>query len=98
MWQLYALGAMVFGAAEEAVDKIIIVSDLAINTIVATFYRNLIYFLLAVLIGLTGVVGSLTFVISWPIALVGLLSVGSAVFYTYMLKHVELTGAGGLDY
>lgn len=98
MWQLFALGSQIFSAAEEVVDKVIIVSDMAINSIVATFYRNLIYFAIAALIGATGILGPMRLLISWPIVIVGALSVGTALFYTYMLKHVELTGSMALSY
>ena len=92
MWQLYALAAIIFEAADEIVDKIVIVGDLAIDTLVASFYRNAVYFLIAVAVGLTGIIGPITFVISWPIVLVGILFIGSVISYTYLLKHIELTG------
>ena len=98
MWQIYALGSIIFEAGEEVVDKIVIVSDLAINTVVATFYRNAAYFLIAVVVGITGILGHMTFLISWPIILVGCLFIGSALFYTYLLKHIELTGSSALGY
>src|SRR4051812_47035612 len=98
MWQVYALGSLLFQAGEEVIDKIVIVGDLAIDTIVATFYRNVAYCLIALVVGLSGILGPITFLFSWPIFLVGALFIGSAVFYTYLLKHVELTGSSALDY
>jgi uncharacterized membrane protein len=98
MWQLYALAALFFQAGEEVVDKIVIVADLTIDTLVATFYRNLAYCAIAAVVGLTGVLGHMTLFLSWPVALVGALFIGSALFYTYLLKHVELTGASALGY
>lgn len=98
MWQLYALGALIFQAGEEIVDKIVVISDLAIDTLVATFYRNAAYFLIALVVGLSGILGPMTFLLSWPIVLVGLFFIGSALFYTYLLKHIELTGASALGY
>jgi len=98
MWQLFTFGALIFESAEEVVDKIIIVGDMAINSAVATFYRNLIYFLFAAVLGLTGIFGHLSFLMTWPIVFVGLLATGSSVFYTYLLKHVELTGSSALNY
>ncbi len=71
---------------------------MAIDTIVATFYRNVAYCLIALVVGLTGILGPMVLVINWPIVLVGALFVGSALFYTYLLKHVELTGSSALDY
>jgi hypothetical protein len=98
MWQLYALGSVIFETGEEIIDKIVIVSDLAINTIAATFYRNVAYVLIAVIVGMTGILGHMTFFISWPIVLVGILFVGSALCFTYLLKHIELTGSSALGY
>jgi len=98
MWQLYALGALIFQAGEEIVDKIVIVGDLAIDSLVATFYRNVAYCLIALVVGLTGILGPMILLVNWPIIVVGTLFIGSALFYTYLLKHVELTGASALDY
>jgi len=98
MWQIFAFGAIVLDACAETVDKIVIVGDMAINTIVATFYRNVAYYVIAVAIGLTGLVGPMHLLFSWPVLLVGLSYIGSACFYTYMLKHVELTGSSALGY
>lgn len=98
MWQIFTFGALIFESGEEVLDKIIIVGDAAINSIAATFYRNLIYFLFAAVFGFAGLFGHLVFLVNWPILLVGLLAVGSSVFYTYLLKHVELTGSSALSY
>jgi hypothetical protein len=89
MWQLFTFGAIVFESGEEVIDKIIIVGDMAINSAVATFYRNFIYFLFAAVLGLTGIFGPLKFLVSGPIILVGLLAVGSSIFY---FQHLYFCG------
>ncbi len=92
MWQVFALASLCTSALQNVADKWAIVSDRSIDTSVASFWRNGLFFLFTLLIGAWGYFGAIT----WHFdALVILLAVGalaSAHMYTYMLRHVEVTG------
>ena len=98
MWQLFAFSSIVFSALENIVDKIIIVENKAIDLISASVIRNLEYFLIALIVGFTGVFGPLHFLFSWPILLVGVLGMFSGIFYTYVLTKLEVTGYSAVTY
>lgn len=98
MWQIFALGALILGEIEYVADKVIVVSDKAIDSILASFYRNFVYFLLALLVGLTGIVGHIRIFLPWPVLVVAGLSVFSGIFYTYLLKKIEVTGSSAVTY
>ena len=98
MWQLLTLTALFFGSTEQIIDKIVVVGYKTMDTLVASFYRNFVYFVIAVVLGLTGVFGKVQIFFSWPILLLALLSIGNAIFYTYLLKNIELTGSAAIGY
>jgi len=98
MWQLFTLGGLVLEETQHVVDKIIVVADKKLDILVASFYRNLVYFLIALLSGLTGIFGNMSLLLNWPILLVGTLGVGSGITYTYLLQKIELTGYVAISY
>lgn len=92
MWQAFALLALVATAFQNVADKWAIVSDRKIDPAVATFWRNALAFVFVVAIGFWGILGPLTWYFDLSIIGFALLLVCSSFFYTYMLKHVEVTG------
>lgn len=98
MWILFAVGALLCQGVEESIDKIAIVGDKAVDTFAASFWRNVIFWLWFVIVGISGLLGSLTFFISVPIVLMAALFMGSGIFYTYLLKRIEVTAAAALNY
>ena len=98
MWQILALTSLLFSTTENVIDKIVVVTSSKMDTLLASFYRNFLFFILTGLVALTGIFGRLTFFYSWPIVIFAALSLGSGIFYTYLLKNIELTGAAALGY
>jgi uncharacterized membrane protein len=98
MYILVALAAVVFEACMEAVDKIAIVKNTAIDLAGATFWRNIAFIIWIAIFGAIGIFGSITLLVTWPIMLLGLIFAGSAYFYTYLLKKIEVTSEAALSY
>lgn len=98
MWQTYALGAVLTAAAESVFDKAAVVKNVQIDGLVASFWRPFLYTLLTILIGLTGVLGSLTFFFHWSLFVMAIFGACTSLFYTYLLKRVELTNIASVAY
>ena len=98
MWILFAIGALVFQAVTATIDKIAVVKDKTINTLAATFWRQVVFWLWSCFFAVLGVAGSLTLFVRWPIVLLAMLFMASSFFYTYLLKKVELTGFSVVAY
>lgn len=98
MWQLSTLASLFFNAAETATDKLTMVADRKLDAVVTSFYRCFIFAMLAVAVGATGLIGRLEFRLSWPIIIVALLEIGTSIFYSILLKRVEMTGAAAFSY
>lgn len=93
MWQLYALSSLVAGALQNVADKAALVRDGHIDTVVATFWRNVLFWFFTVAVGYLGFFGELRIYFDWWIVLLGALAALSGYFYTYVLKRIEITGA-----
>ncbi len=98
MWILFALGSLVFQGFETVIDKIAIVKDKNIDSLAASFWRVLMFLLWFVVLGLTGFLGVLRIILPWPVVVFALLWIGGALFYTYLLKNIEVTGSSALSY
>jgi drug/metabolite transporter (DMT)-like permease len=98
MWQIFTVAALVFNAAEITTDKVIMVANNKLDTLVASFYRNIIFLILSVAIGATGLVGVMHLRFDWPLVAVGGLELIGSIFYTILLKKVEMTGAAAIGY
>ncbi len=92
MWQLFASFALVATALQNVGDKWALVNDRRIDTSVATFWRNSLAFVFTVSVGLWGILGPLTWYFDPFIIGFALMLICSSYFYTYMLRHVEVTG------
>lgn len=92
MWQALAALALVATALQNVADKWAIVSDRKIDSAVATFWRNALTLVFVVIVGFWGILGPVTWYFDPLIIAFALLIVCSGFFYTYMLRHVEVTG------
>jgi uncharacterized membrane protein len=98
MWFLFAAGSLVLTAFEEAIDKIVVVSDKAMDTLAATVWRNFIWGLWIGVFGLLGFFGTISVSVSLFMVLIGVLWTGSGIFYTYLLKRIEVTSEAAISY
>lgn len=98
MWQIFTIGALIFNAAEITADKIIMVANRKFDTLVTSFYRNFVFFAISLAVGVSGLVGALHFRFEWSLLLVAALGLTRSIFYTILLKKVEMTGAAAIGY
>jgi drug/metabolite transporter (DMT)-like permease len=98
MWQLYALGSLFASSGESVFDKVAIVSDRSVDSLIATFWRLVLFFLFTLVIGWFGWLGGIQFSFNWLIVLVAATGIGNSLIYTYLLRRVEITGIGAIAY
>jgi len=98
MWQLFALGALFFTAGENVADKAALVNHRSVDSDVASFYRPLLFFLVISAVGLSGWLGPLQFVFPLSIWLFTPVAMFASIFYTYLLKKIEVTSIGAAAY
>ncbi len=98
MWQLYALGSLLAGAATSAVDKYGLVANKKVDTFVATYIRSIVFLIAIYCIGLSGVLGNAQFTTNPLIAFVAFVSVIGSFAYTYLLRRVEVLEIGAMGY
>lgn len=98
MWQLFELGALFTSAAQDVVDKFAIVRSHSIDTVIASFYRTVFFFLATVVIGLLGFLGDIRFFFHWQVFLFAPLCVASSLLWTYILKNVEVLTISAISY
>lgn len=98
MWQTYSLGSLLAGAFESAVDKAGIVGDKGVDSYVASFYRASFFLLAVGGVGATGLLGDITFFVHWSYLPLALVAATSTLFFTYLLRTVEVTVIGAASY
>jgi len=98
MWLLYALGSLIFNAAETTVDKVALVSSKTIDALSGTFLRVFLFCFYFGVGGAIGFLGTLRIFAPWPIIGIGIICAGSSLVYTYLLKRLEATGYTALSY
>lgn len=98
MWQLYVLFALTLDSVEHVVDKVAMVKDRAIDTLIASFHRTSLYFAFSTLLGLLGVFGPLRFYFGWQTIVVTVLWMVGTYAYSHLLKKIEVTGSSILSY
>ncbi|MDB4984732.1 MAG: hypothetical protein JWM20_911 [Patescibacteria group bacterium] len=98
MWQLYVLGSLFASATENVIEKASIIKNIAVDFFIASFWRPFLFFVVTALIGIIGVVGPLHFSFHWTILLLAPFGATASLFYTYTLKHVEITNASAIAY
>lgn len=98
MWQSYAIGSLLAGALENTVDKAGIVRDGGVDSYVASFYRAFFFLIAATAVGLTGLLGDLSFFVHWSYVAVALVNAVATLLFTYLLRSVEITVIGAATY
>lgn len=98
MWQTYSLGSLIAGAFESAVDKAGIVGDARVDSFAASFYRSLCFTIATVLIGLTGLLGTVHFFFHWSMLVVALFGFVGTLLFTHLLRTVEITAISAASY
>jgi uncharacterized membrane protein len=98
MWQLDVLGSLFASAGESVVDKVAFATDKRVDSMVATFWRIAFYTIFTIAIGLAGFLGGVHFLFAPIIWLVALAGIINSLFYTYLLRHIEVLGIGAMSY
>jgi len=98
MWQSYAIGSLLAGALESAVDKAGIVRDGGVDSYVASLYRAFFFLVAVTVVGLSGILGDLTFFVHWSYLGIGAIGALGAILFTYLLRTVEITVIGAATY
>ena len=96
MWQLYVLGSLIASAGESVADKFAIASDKRVDSLVATLWRIILFTVFTALIGLY--FGGLQFLFAPVVLAVALMGIVNSLFYTYLLRHIEVLGIGAMTY
>lgn len=97
MWQIFSIFSVFAGTIEETIDKATMVGSNAVDIVGASWLRN------TALLGVTFFGGWLiesrmpSFVWSMPIFILGALYAIQALFYTGLLRHVEITTSSLMD-
>jgi len=98
MWQLFALGGMFFSAGENVIDKAALLGKRSVDSDIASFYRPLLFCVVIVIVGLFGWLGPLQLSFPLSIWLFAPVAMFASIFYTYLLKKVEVTSIGAAGY
>ena len=90
---------MIAGSLENIIDKVILIrKPEKIDFLVAMFYRNLWFFIGITLIGLTGFMGKLSFVFTFPFLILAVIYPLTSFAYDYFLRNNELSRFSGIFY
>ncbi len=98
MWQFYSLGSLFAGAFESIIDKAGIVRDGGVDSYVASLYRASFFWIAALIVGATGLLGEITFFFHWSYLPLALVSAIATLLFTYLLRNVEITVLGAASY
>lgn len=98
MWQLFASLYLFLQGGQDLIDKTAIVRDKKIDSLAASFLRTALFVVMTGVVGLSGLFGPLQFFFSPLVVLNAVLGAGSAILWTYLLKHVEVTAIAALGY
>ncbi len=98
MWQLFVLGSLLAYAFEGVIDKLALVEDRRIDSLVATFWRVICFSLATFCLGLTGWLGHVQGLFPPILLPLVLMAVVSSLSYTYVLRRLEVTGIGAIGY
>jgi uncharacterized membrane protein len=97
MWQLYSFGAILFETLEETIDKATMVGHKSIDLLSATWIRNLIFLVITIIGAFVIDRGAPTILLSEPIIFLGILYAINAIFYSVLLKQIEITASSVLE-
>lgn len=91
MWQLFSLGAVVSSALEETIDKAAVLGSQTLDTVVATWIRNLVVFGIALTASIVIQHSVPSLIVSTPLIAWGFVYAAQAILWTWVLKNVEVT-------
>lgn len=97
MWQIFSFFSVLAGTIEETVDKATMVGSRAVDIVGASWLRNSALLIVTFFGGWLIESQVPVFVWSAPILILGILYAIQALFYTGMLRHVEITTSSLLD-
>jgi drug/metabolite transporter (DMT)-like permease len=93
MWQIYSFGSLFSAALEETIDKANIVKNKTIGNLNATWIRNVLFLIISILGGILIEKKIPTLTLSFSIIFLGIFYGISAIFYTFLLKKIEVTSS-----
>lgn len=91
MWQIFCIGSLLCGTLDETIDKAVMVGNKSIGLLNATWIRNIIFLLITILGSVVINKELPSFIFSVPIIILGILYAVNSIFYTLVLKHVEIS-------
>lgn len=90
---------MVAGSSENIVDKVILIKKPEkIDFLVAMFYRNFVFLVGIIIVGLTGFMGKLNFAFSVPFLILALIYPLASFAYDYFLRNNEVSRFSAVFY
>ena len=90
---------MFFSTLENILDKAIVSKhETHLDSLVASFYRNFLFWIFAIIGGFIGIFGELHFFLTPLLVLTGIFWVFSSIIYDYFLKNIEVSRFAGLTY
>jgi uncharacterized membrane protein len=97
-WYIWALLSMIAGSFEEIIDKFLLKTPKKIDALIATFYRNLGFFVFTVIAGFLGIFGKMSFVFNINFLILAIIWPLNSLSYDYFLRKVEVSRFNGLFY
>ncbi len=97
MWQVFSFFSVLSGTIEETLDKATMVGSRAVDIVGASWIRNAALLLITFLGGLILETHVPRLVWSMPILILGTFYAVQALFYTGLLRHVEITTSSLMD-
>ncbi|MGV8162405.1 MAG: hypothetical protein ACP5N2_03695 [Candidatus Nanoarchaeia archaeon] len=99
LWFFLAFLAVVFLSFETIIDKILVVGkEKTLDPVVASFFRNLAFFVAIALFGVLGIFGKMQFFVTLPIVILGALWIFSSLAYDFMLKNAEISRTSSISH
>ncbi|MCH2189260.1 EamA family transporter [Candidatus Gracilibacteria bacterium] len=96
-WYILVLISVVCEALESVIDKILVVAkETQIDAMIASFFRNLGFFIFVCIAGVIGIFGPMEFFVSPGIVLLGMIWIINSLIYDTLLKHAELSRFSGI--
>ncbi len=98
-WYLWAVLSMFANSFENIIDKVVLIKEpKKIDVLAAMFYRNLGFFVCTAIIGLTGLMGKMSFVMNVPLFILAIIYPLASFSYDYFLRNLEVSRASAVSY
>jgi uncharacterized membrane protein len=99
IWYLWISLSLISGSLEEVVDKMVTVRQTdKIDSLSASFYRNLVFFLFTIISGIIGIFGKIDLVFNIHFLILAIIWPLNSLAYDYFLRNVELSRFNGISY